>query len=57
LPLTRVALLDMLNEPCIPVMVPDEVLLAVRPVLDTLRQTGMYLSSELARHVLEQAGK
>jgi hypothetical protein len=47
----------MLNEPCIPVMVPDEVLLAVRPVLDTLRQTGMYLSSELARHVLEQAGK
>ena len=30
---------------------------AVRPVLDTLRQTGMYVSSELVRHVLDQAGE
>jgi predicted nucleic acid-binding protein len=30
---------------------------AVRPVLDTLRQTGMYVSNGLARHVLDQAGE
>ncbi len=30
---------------------------AVRPVLDTLRQTGMYVSSGLARQVLDQAGE
>jgi predicted nucleic acid-binding protein len=30
---------------------------AVRPVLDTLRQTGMYVSDPLARQVLDQAGE
>jgi predicted nucleic acid-binding protein len=30
---------------------------AVRPVLDTLRQSGMYVSDRLARQVLDQAGE
>ncbi len=30
---------------------------AVQPVLDTLRQSGMYVSSALGRHVLDQAGE
>jgi predicted nucleic acid-binding protein len=30
---------------------------AVRPVLDALRQTGMYVSNWLARQVLDQAGE
>jgi predicted nucleic acid-binding protein len=30
---------------------------AVRPVLDLLRQTGMYVSNGLARYVLDQAGE
>lgn len=30
---------------------------AVRPVLDTLRQTGMYVSDQLTRQVLDQAGE
>ena len=29
----------------------------VRPILDTLRQTGMYVSDRLARQVLDQAGE
>ena len=29
----------------------------VRPVIDTLRQTGMYVSDRLARQVLDQAGE
>jgi predicted nucleic acid-binding protein len=30
---------------------------AVRPILDTLRQTGMYVSNRLAQQVLDQAGE
>jgi len=33
-------------------MIPD-----VRPVLDRLRQTGMYVSDDLARQILDQAGE
>jgi predicted nucleic acid-binding protein len=29
----------------------------VRPILDTLRQTGMYVSDRLTRQVLDQAGE